>query len=95
MPLFVCECCGTIENTALGFYWCKKIYKFQDESKNGKALCSACIPEFFSDGSRARSHDIVGKWHGKFEQQNIKDLTKSEIKQLDLLNYDTQLNKVI
>lgn len=95
MSLFVCECCGTIENTALGFYWARKRCKFQDESKNGKALCSACIPEFFSDGSRARNHNMVGKWHEKFERRNIKDLDKSEIKRMDLINYNIQLNKIL
>ena len=36
MPLFVCECCGTIENTALGFYWSRKRCKFKDKTKNGE-----------------------------------------------------------
>lgn len=35
MPLFKCEKCGCVENTALCRYW---------RRKNGPALCSACDP---------------------------------------------------
>lgn len=53
MALFICEKCGYIENTALGFYWGREFIKFCDEKMNGKALCSECIK---------------GVWHGKFKK---------------------------
>ncbi len=37
MPLFKCEKCGCVENTALCGYWWRG---------NKKALCSECDPEF-------------------------------------------------
>ena len=62
MSLFICENCGCIENTALGFYWGREFVKFMDEKMNGKALCSECIPSYFIDGTRAGK----GVWHGRF-----------------------------
>jgi hypothetical protein len=37
MPLFVCEECGVVENTALSNYWTRKT---ADQSR----LCSQCDP---------------------------------------------------
>jgi hypothetical protein len=37
MPLFMCEGCGSVENTALSNYWTRE--------KGTPALCSACDPE--------------------------------------------------
>lgn len=71
MPLFICENCGCIENTALGHYWGRKHLKFKDEKMNGKALCSECIPLEFLDGSKAGD----GKWHNKFNKEKF-DSTK-------------------
>ncbi|EPX84795.1 hypothetical protein [Salipiger mucosus] len=34
MPLFACQNCNAIENTAVGWYWCAK--SFED------AICSEC-----------------------------------------------------
>lgn len=68
MPLFVCDECGCVDNTATGFYWtylCDK-HAFKDESKNGKALCCECAPQEYSDGSICERH---GKWHGYFPKQ--------------------------
>ena len=65
MSLFICENCGCIENTALGFYWARNRVKFKDESLNGKALCSECMPLEFSDGSKAGE----GKWHNRFPKE--------------------------
>lgn len=36
MSLFVCEECGTVENTALSLYWMRG---------DGRALCSRCDPQ--------------------------------------------------
>ena len=69
MPLFNCEKCGVVENTALGLYWTAnhpEIYDWSDVGKEfkGKHLCSECAPKNFSDGT------LTGKgvWHGRFEK---------------------------
>ena len=69
MSLFICEKCGAIENTALGFYWSRKIIKFKDEDLNGKALCSECMPTIFSDGTKAGN----GRWHNRFPKEFVED----------------------
>jgi hypothetical protein len=63
MGLFVCDICECVENTALGHYWGKDSAYFEDKKLKGKALCSECSPDKFSDGS---SNEDGGKWHGKF-----------------------------
>lgn len=65
MSLFVCDECNSVENTAIGIYWGRKLLKFADESKNGKGLCSACAPTHFSDGSPTN----LGTWHDYFERK--------------------------
>lgn len=67
MSLFVCDKCGCIENTSLGFYWAKDIghefgQMWEDPSLKGLALCSECAPSTYSDGNKTN----YGKWHGKF-----------------------------
>jgi hypothetical protein len=57
MPLFVCDNCHAIENTALGHYWTKGM-TFNDTTQDHRALCSECMPSnSFKEG---------GKWHDKF-----------------------------
>lgn len=63
MGVFVCDNCNCVENTALGHYWGRGTIKFKDSSKNGKALCSACTPKEFDDGSK---DERFGQWHGHF-----------------------------
>lgn len=65
MPMFVCDLCGCGENTALGHFWGRESDYFGPELK-GKALCSECMPDTFSDGSK---NEDGGKWHGRFEKQ--------------------------
>ncbi len=72
MPLFVCENCNCVENTALGFYWGrddKDLTFGANHPLNGKALCSECVPLKFSDGSAAGR----GKWHGKFSKETLEE----------------------
>lgn len=66
MPLFICEDCHAIENTALGVYhgvygglntWFPKEYQ-------GRVLCSECASPAFSDGTATP----YGKWHGQFDK---------------------------
>lgn len=67
MPLFVCDKCKAIENTACGHYWGmdgKNWWK--DQSLAGLALCSECMPTEYSDGSKNKDG---GKWHGRFPKE--------------------------
>lgn len=62
--MFVCDTCDCLDNTALGHYWAKDLNLFKDPLKNGKALCSACIPLAYSDGTKTGK----GIWHNRFPQ---------------------------
>jgi hypothetical protein len=66
MPLFVCEVCGCVENTALGHYWGRSHDSFGKPELVGKALCSECSPDTYEDGSK---NSDGGKWHGKFPKR--------------------------
>jgi len=52
-----------MENTSLGTYHGRRRQMFVDDTLTGKALCSACTPAQFRDGSATR---CAGKWHGRF-----------------------------
>lgn len=57
MPLFKCEQCGCVENTALSNYWTRNLnWDRLPEPPNHPALCSACDPK-------------IGKWHNQFPQR--------------------------
>jgi hypothetical protein len=75
MPLFVCENCGVIENTALGHYWSRKAVKVSKLELQGKALCSECCPETFIDGSPTGK----GKWHDKFPKDYWSETNKTPV----------------
>ena len=63
MPLFICDKCGCIDNTATGHYWCKDWTDlWADKSIVGKALCAECAPAFYKDGTPSE----YGKWHDRF-----------------------------
>ena len=68
MSLFQCENCGCKENTALASTYSWMFPESYDwtgkEERRGKKLCSACLPEKYSDGTET-GH---GKWHGKFDR---------------------------
>lgn len=67
MPIFVCDECNAIENTACGHYWCafSSTEWFKDPSKDRMKLCSECAPAEFKDGSKTG----LGKWHGRFPKE--------------------------
>lgn len=44
MPLFVCDKCGCVDNTALGRYWSKDM-DIWGEDNRGLALCTECAPD--------------------------------------------------
>ena len=58
MPLFVCDSCHAIENTALGHYWSRG-HDFGNGPTDSRALCSECMPKTTFKG---------GQWHNKFEK---------------------------
>lgn len=64
MPLFRCETCGCIENTATGFFYGKDAAHWPDDVR-GKALCSACGPAIGPDGKPTG----FGAWHGEFTRE--------------------------
>lgn len=66
MPLFMCEQCGCVENTATGRYWTKDESEFWRPEDTGKALCSECAPRAFVDGTPTE----FGKWHGMFPKRS-------------------------
>lgn len=68
MPLFVCEVCECVENTALGHYWSRDHDYFGNPDLVGKALCSECSPATFKDG---RPNTEGGRWHGKFPKRKV------------------------
>lgn len=66
MPLFQCEACKCVENTALSpSYWSRDMDIWPPEAR-GKKLCSECAPTTFSDGSPVMG---AGKWHGRFPKR--------------------------
>lgn len=65
MPLYCCEDCGCVENTALGFYWLRTSELWPEEFR-GKQLCSECGPLLYADGEPSD----FGKWHGRFEKKS-------------------------
>jgi hypothetical protein len=68
MPLFECEKCKTMENTALGRYWTRNS-DFWDAENRGKALCSECAPATHIDDTLTG----FGKWHGRFKKRTAKE----------------------
>jgi len=66
MPLFVCDECKVVENTACGHYWTRGQGFYKDKDRDKKALCSQCMPSEFNDGSKSSKG---GQWHGRFERQ--------------------------
>lgn len=82
MPLFICENCKCVENTALGHYWSRHIKDFKG-TEFEKALCSECLPLKFPDGSFCKSDS---KWHGKFPKQTIEECLK-EYPECEFMNF--------
>lgn len=63
MPVFRCEQCGVMENTASSNYWSRRHRTADDGSSlpSLPALCSKCDPE-------------IGGWHGMFKRQSAKGM---------------------
>ena len=72
MPIFICDKCGVIENTACCSYWTLAMEQLEwseelKDYKGKKHLCSECADiEYYRDG---RSVVVPGKWHGTFPKE--------------------------
>ena len=73
MPLFACEECGCIENTAVSNYWTRDAAHWPLKYR-GKKLCSEHGPPFMIKPGDREEKSIdetdYGKWHGKFPKQS-------------------------
>ncbi|MGF6440403.1 hypothetical protein [Paraburkholderia youngii] len=65
MALYRCEHCGCVENTATGFHCASRADCWPDTIR-GKALCSACAPPTYPDGTPTE----YGRWHGLFKRRS-------------------------
>lgn len=68
MPLFRCEKCGCVENTATGWWWSRNM-KGTPEKWN-RALCDEHGPKFVNGEF---SEEENGVWHNKFDKQSATD----------------------
>lgn len=82
MPLFVCDTCDCVENTALGSFWSKHKHMRFFGIADGTALCSECAPDTYLDGSK---NSKGGKWHNRFIKKKWDGIEKVE-------NRDSQLS---
>lgn len=65
MPIFACEKCQCLENTALSTYASRNMDIWPDEYR-GKMLCSECSSPVFKSGKPSG----YGVWHGKFAKRS-------------------------
>lgn len=79
MPIFICDKCGVIENTACCSYWTlamerhrknKSLIWSQElkEFEGSKCLCSECADLKFSPDGR-KAYVVPGRWHDKFPKE--------------------------
>ncbi len=66
MPLFVCDNCDTIDNTACAHFWSRHDAEMFAPEFVGKALCACCAPQQYLNG---KPTTFDGQWHGRFPQQ--------------------------
>lgn len=65
MPVFACEKCKCMENTALSPYASRNM-SIWPESHRGKMLCSECASPVYASGEPSE----YGVWHGRFEKRS-------------------------
>ena len=68
MPLFVCDDCGCVDNTAGARYWTRDYKDMWAEDNFGKALCTACAPTKFVSGEPTNYN---GKWTSGFKREKL------------------------
>lgn len=71
MPLFKCEQCGVVENTACGDYWCAE-----------KKLCSQCSPEIGKWHGRFPRTDAAAAGYLRDEQGFIYAPDEVDLKEM-------------
>jgi hypothetical protein len=76
MPLFVCDKCGCVDNTALGGTWWTRNTDIWKPEDRGKALCTECAPPEFSDGS---PNVDAGKWHNRFPKEKYNERDRDNV----------------
>jgi hypothetical protein len=68
MPLFQCQKCGCVDNSATGHYWrANRVEKYDWtglEEFKGKILCAVCGPRFYASGAPTE----FGVWHKRFKR---------------------------
>lgn len=64
MPLFVCEKCGAIENTALGYYWSARL-------QNMPRMCSECAPMIGKWHNRFPKEYVQDKTFAELQQLGL------------------------
>ncbi|CAG9183872.1 hypothetical protein [Cupriavidus pampae] len=64
MPLFRCDTCGCVENTAMGLFHDRDA-DYWPENVRGRVLCSACAPATRADGQATG----YGAWHGQLARR--------------------------
>lgn len=70
MGTFVCDECGVLENTALGWWHSRSQSEKYIGFPNGTALCSQCTPPYFLSGEKLTDG---GEWHNRFPRRYYKD----------------------
>lgn len=65
MPLFQCEKCGCVENTACCGYWGRNRPSLTHKKDLGKKLCCACESTTYPSGE---AKDRGGRWHNEFDR---------------------------
>ena len=68
MPLFQCQKCGCVDNSACGHYWRAnrpEKYDWTDmEEYRGMKLCAVCGPRNYANGAPTE----FGVWHKRFKR---------------------------
>ena len=67
MPIYQCEECGCVDNTARTNYWVRNRKHLISGEYLGRALCSACGPNLYLSGEKTP----WGQWHNAFKRQYL------------------------
>lgn len=70
MPMFICDVCSGVENTARGFTdYTNSMIRWDNPALNGKMFCSECIPAEPDIDGDVYYRYTGGKWHGEFPKE--------------------------
>lgn len=89
----ICDICGAIEERILSqdsFLGTKvNEYFVPDKSKQGKRLCTFCMPQFFADGTSNPNYKYA---EGKQYRKHITEVLKQADVMKKITNYDNKKN---